>query len=46
MPGHTFLNSYAYDAASNRTGFTAPDGSTESYVYETLNRLSTLTDSQ
>ena len=46
MPGHTFLNSYAYDAASNRTGFTAPNGSTESYVYETLNRLSTLTDSQ
>src|SRR5262249_14338354 len=36
---------YTYDAASNRTGFTAPDGSTNTYVYDTLNRLSTLTNS-
>jgi len=45
LPGHTFSNSYTYDAVSNRTGFTAPDNSTVTYVYDTLNRLSTLTDS-
>ena len=45
LPGKTFTNSYAYDAASNRTSFTAPDGSTDSYGYNTLNRLTTLTDS-
>jgi len=28
LPGQTYSNSYTYDAASNRTGFTAPDGST------------------
>jgi RHS repeat-associated protein len=46
LPGHTFTNTYTYDAASNRTGLTAPDGSTNSYQYDTLNRLSTLTESQ
>src|SRR5207248_11095655 len=45
LPGHTYSNSYSYDAASNRTGFTAPDGSTNTYVYDTLNRLSSLTNS-
>jgi RHS repeat-associated protein len=44
-PAPTFSNSYAYDAASNRTSFTAPDGSTNTYAYDTLNRLSTLTNS-
>jgi YD repeat-containing protein len=44
-PAPTFSNSYAYDAASNRTSFTAPDGSTNTYAYDTLNRLTTLTDS-
>jgi len=44
-PAPTFSNSYAYDAASNRTSFTGPDGSTNTYVYDTLNRLSTLTNS-
>jgi RHS repeat-associated protein len=44
-PAPTFSNSYAYDAASNRTAFTAPDGSTNAYAYDTLNRLSTLTNS-
>jgi RHS repeat-associated protein len=44
-PAPTFSNSYAYDAASNRTSFTAPDGSTNTYAYDTLNRLGALTDS-
>src|SRR5216684_2020332 len=33
----------AYDAASNRTGFTDPESGATSYVYDTLNRLQTLT---
>ncbi len=44
-PAPTFSNSYAYDASSNRTSFTAPDGNTNMYAYDTLNRLTTLTDS-
>ena len=35
----TFTNAYTYDAASNRTGFTAPESSTNTYSYDTLNRL-------
>ena len=45
LPGHNFQNGYGYDAASNRTSLTAPDGSTNSYNYDTLNRLSSLTNS-
>ncbi len=45
LPGHNFQNTYTYDAASNRTSLTAPDGSTNSYNYDTLNRLMTLTSS-
>jgi YD repeat-containing protein len=45
LPSHTFSNAYTYDAASNRTGFTAPDGSMNTYGYDTLNRLSGLTNS-
>jgi len=45
LPGHNFQNSNGYDAASNRTSLTAPDGSTNSYNYDTLNRLTTLTNS-
>jgi RHS repeat-associated protein len=41
----TFTNGYTYDAASNRTGYTAPDGSTNTYSYDTLNRLTTLANS-
>jgi RHS repeat-associated protein len=41
----TYSNSYTYDAASNRTGFTAPDGSTNTYGYDTLNRLNGLANS-
>jgi len=43
--GTTFTNSYSYDADSNRTGHTAPGGSTNAYAYDTLNRLSNLTNS-
>jgi len=46
---YSFLNSalnhsYGYDAASNRTSFTAPGGASTSYSYDTLNRLTSLTD--
>ena len=36
---------YAYDANSNRVGYTAPDGSTNAYAYDTLNRMTSLTNS-
>jgi len=45
LPNTPFTNSYSYDADSNRTGFTAPDASTNTYTYDTLNRLSTLANS-
>jgi RHS repeat-associated protein len=45
LPGQTYTNAYTYDAASNRTGFTAPDGSTNTYAYDTLGRLSSLSNS-
>jgi RHS repeat-associated protein len=41
----TFTNAYTYDADSNRTGYTAPDSSTNTYSYDTLNRLATLANS-
>ena len=45
---YTFLTrslttSYAYDKASNRTGFTDPESGSTTYAYDTLNRLQTLT---
>ena len=45
LSGTTFTNAYTYDAASNRTGYTAPDGSTNTYGYDTLNRLTSLVNS-
>ena len=45
IPGQTFTNSYAYDAASNRTSFTSPHGGTDAYAYDTLNELTGITDS-
>lgn len=45
LPGVNIQNSYTYDAASNRRSMTAPDGSTSTYNYDTLNRLNTLTSS-
>jgi len=41
----TYTNSYAYDAASNRTSLTAPDGSISTYGYDTLKRLNGLANS-
>jgi RHS repeat-associated protein len=43
LGGRNFQNSYTYDAASNRTGFTDPENGASTYVYDTLNRLSTIT---
>jgi RHS repeat-associated protein len=43
LTGRSFTTSYGYDAASNRTGFTDPENGSASYVYDTLNRLQTLT---
>ena len=45
LSGTTFTNAYTYDAGSNRTGYTAPDGSTNTYSYDTLNRLTSLANS-
>jgi YD repeat-containing protein len=45
LPNAPFTNSYSYDADSNSVGYTAPDGSTNSYTYDTLNRLITLANS-
>jgi RHS repeat-associated protein len=41
----TFTSSYGYDAASNRTSFTAPDGGSNTYVYDALNRITSLSNS-
>jgi RHS repeat-associated protein len=41
----TFSNTYGYDAGSNRTSLTLPDSSTNTYQYDTLNRLAKITDS-
>ena len=45
LTGQNFQNGYADDAASNRKMLTAPDGSTNAYTYDALNRLATLTNS-
>jgi YD repeat-containing protein len=43
LTSRTLTTSYGYDAASNRTSFTDPENGSTSYVYDTLNRLQTLT---
>jgi len=43
LTSRSFTTSYAYDAASNRVGFTDPESGSSSYAYDTLNRLQTLT---
>jgi len=44
-PTGPYSLAYGYDAASNRTSLTLPDSSTDGYQYDTLNRLTTITDS-
>jgi YD repeat-containing protein len=43
LTARTFTTSYGYDFASNRTGFTDPENGATAYIYDTLNRLQTLT---
>jgi RHS repeat-associated protein len=43
LTSRTFTTGYGYDAASNRNGFTDPEGGSTTYSYDTLNRLQTLT---
>ena len=43
LTGRSFAASYGYDASSNRTSFTDPESGSTGYVYDTLNRLQTLT---
>jgi RHS repeat-associated protein len=45
LPGFNFQNAYTYDAASNRTSLTTPDGSVSTYGYDSLNRLNGLANS-
>jgi RHS repeat-associated protein len=45
VPG-TFNVGYGYDAASNRTSMTDPQNAGTTYVYDTVNRLSSLTSPQ
>ena len=43
LTGRNFTTGYGYDAASNRTSFADPESGSTAYVYDTLNRLQTLT---
>jgi YD repeat-containing protein len=43
LPSKTWTLQYGYDAASNRSSMTDPQLATTTYVYDTLNRLQTLT---
>jgi len=43
LASRSFTNSYGYDAGSNLTSFTDPEGGATTYAYDTLNRLQTLT---
>ncbi len=44
LTSRTFTNAYQYDAASNRTRFTDPESGQTDYVYDALNRLTSLTN--
>jgi RHS repeat-associated protein len=46
LPSMTFILGYAYDKDSNRTQMIYPDGQVVNYVYDSLNRLGSLTDSE
>jgi RHS repeat-associated protein len=43
LPSKTWTLQYGYDAASNRSSMTDPQSASTTYVYDTLNRLQTLT---
>ena len=45
LSGLNYQNAYTYDANSNRTSLTTPDGSVTTYGYDTLNRLNGLGNS-
>lgn len=42
LTSRNFTTSYSYDAASNRTGFTDPEGGSTAFTYDTVNRLTAL----
>jgi len=42
LTSRNFTNAYTFDAVSNRTGFTDPEGGSTAYTYDTLNRLTSL----
>ncbi len=42
LSGRTLTESYSYDAASNRTGFTDPEGGATTYGYDSDNRLTSV----
>jgi RHS repeat-associated protein len=44
LSGQTLVNNYTYDAASNRMSFANPQGGTTSYIYDSLNHLTSETD--
>jgi RHS repeat-associated protein len=44
LSGTPLTNTYGHDAASNRISFTNPQSQITSYAYDSLNRLTTLTD--
>jgi len=46
IAGKTFTVGYGYDGAANRTSMTDPQSAGTTYVYDTLNRLSSLTSPQ
>jgi RHS repeat-associated protein len=43
LTGRNFTTAYGFDAASNRSSFTDPESGATAYVFDTLNRLQTLT---
>ncbi|NUN23999.1 MAG: RHS repeat protein [Candidatus Jettenia caeni] len=44
LTGKSFMLSYGYDAASNRTSMTDPENGITTYAYNTLNLITSLTD--
>jgi RHS repeat-associated protein len=46
LPSRTFTTVRGYDVASNRTTLTDPENGQTTYIYDTLNQLTTLTNFQ